>query len=171
MAQQVEIIRKATFVVQSSEVDTYGNLMVTDKGGETHKIGEKRPHLFDTFQPDIAVEVGYANTSFKDKEGNTIEYIATAVKVEGALSPPVKTTTAPVPEHEDVPAPPKPIAPQAIGMMTKEIGDMMRAGLLTKIFGVEAAANLVTWYRGEATGITRIAFDGAKYPKLDKETK
>ena len=87
MAEQ--IVRKEVFVVESSELDGYGNLIVIDKGANSHKIGVKRPHLFDVFQPDTAVEVGYA--TYRDRE-----YIADAVKVEGEL-PTEKAN--PVPEH------------------------------------------------------------------------
>ncbi|KKL56342.1 hypothetical protein LCGC14_2246370 [marine sediment metagenome] len=54
----------------------------------------------------------------------------------------------------------------ARGMSVKEIGDMMRAGLLSKIFGETVARSLTVWYRGELLGITKINYDGKDLPKI-----
>lgn len=62
-------------------------------------------------------------------------------------------------------------APQAVGMLTKEIGDMIRADKLIPIFGKETAIELVGWYREQTLGITRIPFDGAKLPQFSKVEK
>ena len=48
------------------------------------------------------------------------------------------------------------IAPQAIGMMTKEIGDMIRAGKLSDIFDARDVPELITWYRRQVIFITQI---------------
>ena len=54
----------------------------------------------------------------------------------------------------------------ARGMSVKELGDMMRAGLLSKIFGETIARALTVWYRGEILGITKVSFDGKDLPKI-----
>ncbi len=59
------------------------------------------------------------------------------------------------------------IAPQAIGMCTKEIGDMIRAKYLNTIFGDEAQKELIKWYRSQVLGITRIPYDGSKLPTFE----
>lgn len=58
------------------------------------------------------------------------------------------------------------IAPQAVGMITKEIGDHIRAGTLSTIFGAKIANSLLVWYRGQTLGITQIDFDGKDLPKF-----
>lgn len=62
---------------------------------------------------------------------------------------------------------PREINGQAIGMTTKEIGDMMRANILSAIFGKIIAASLTTWYRSKILAITRIAHDGKDLPKFE----
>ena len=57
--------------------------------------------------------------------------------------------------------------PHAVGMMTKEIGDMIRAKYLVSIYGQEASNELIKWYRSQGLGITRITFDGDKLPKFE----
>ena len=54
--------------------------------------------------------------------------------------------------------------PQAVGMMTKELGDMIRSSSLVKVFGVKIAVELVSWYRSQTFGITRINYDGKDLP-------
>ena len=60
-----------------------------------------------------------------------------------------------------------PPAPQAVGMITKEIGDMIRAKYLTAIFGDETQKELLKWYRSQTLSITRISFDESKLPKFE----
>ena len=50
MAEQDTVI-----VVATTEIDEYGNLIVTDKGGGKTKIGKKREYLFPIFQQGKAV--------------------------------------------------------------------------------------------------------------------
>jgi len=79
MAYKIEITKRAKFTVESSEVDSYGNLIVTSKKGNTYKIGGKREPLFSTFQPDVEVIIGYAMY-------NNREYIAEATQAEQVVS-------------------------------------------------------------------------------------
>ena len=69
------------------------------------------------------------------------------------------------------PREPTPLAPtpQAVGMTTKELGDMIRASKLSEIFGGTISVELIKWYRGQILGTTRIEFDGAKLPQYGKK--
>ena len=64
--------------------------------------------------------------------------------------------------------PQEPPNPQAVGMITKEIGDMIRAERLNGLFGHDIAVELIKWYRHQTLGITRVPFDGEKLPKFEK---
>ena len=75
---------------------------------------------------------------------------------------PVKPEPVPRQPGEDLPPP----APQAVGMMTKEIGDMIRTKMLAVIYGAKIANELTKWYRGQTLGITRIAYDGKDLPSF-----
>ncbi len=119
--KQNPIIRTEIFVVDHSETNNYGNLIVTPKedGGvttKTYKVGNKRSSLFDVFQPDTAVEVGYS-------EYMNREYIASARQVKDAIpDKPVKLPEpAPRIVESSIPKPePKPeIAPQPVGKFYK----------------------------------------------------
>ena len=100
----------------------------------------------------------------KDNKWNIADIIPAS---EQPLPPAVKPET-----HHEEGKPPekilpaKEVAPQAIGMMTKEIGDMIRANKLTTIFGKENAEELIKWYRSQTFGITKASFDGSKLPKF-----
>ena len=82
-------------------------------------------------------------------------------------------TTSPVVDEKPPMTHPAVISPQtpgegaARGMSVKELGDMMRAGLLTKIFGEPVARSLTVWYRGEILAITKISVDGKDLPKFE----
>ena len=77
----------------------------------------------------------------------------------------VKTVEVPLTELPPKPTPQPPPAPQAVGMMTKEIGDMIRAHELVNVFGNKIAVELVKWYRSQALGISRVDFDGKDLPE------
>jgi hypothetical protein len=81
---QVEITRKQIIVVDHSEIDQYGNLIVTDKEGEPHKISAKRSQLGEFIIPGRAVEFQFAEYMNK-------EYIANAVLVETPIPQPTPT--------------------------------------------------------------------------------
>ena len=57
--------------------------------------------------------------------------------------------------------------PQAVGMITKEIGDMIRAERLNGLFGHDTAVELIKWYRSQTLGITRVPYDGKTLPKFE----
>ena len=90
----------------------------------------------------------------------------------GDSLPAPKSDKAVLPEHQkeiDKAQEPPPPAPQAVGMITKEIGDMIRAKMLTVIFGKKIATALTVWYRSQTLGITRIEFDGKDLPTFQAE--
>ena len=70
-AQKPQITRYEVFTVSEATKNNYGDLIVTDTQGNEHKIGNKRSHLFELFQPGAEVKVGYA--IYMEKE-----YIASA---------------------------------------------------------------------------------------------
>jgi len=89
----------------------------------------------------------------------------------GDSLPPPKSDKAVLPEHQkeiDRAQESPPPAPQAVGMITKEIGDMVRTKYLKPLFGDEAYIELIKWYRGQVLAITRVPFDGAKLPTFGK---
>ena len=141
--------------VASHKNNSYGDLLFIDSLGKEYKIGNKRPQFFGAIIDGRAVKLGYA--IYKGKE-----YIATAELYDGQVKLP---QTEPI--HTAVKPETQP-APQAVGMMTKEIGDHIRAGTLSKFLDVETANNILAWYRGQMLGITKVAFDGAKQPKYKK---
>ena len=96
----------------------------------------------------------------KDKDGKTVGWCNEDAKEVAKLEQQSKPDVPPQP-GEELPAP----APQAVGMMTKEIGDMMRADRLKAIFGPKITVELIKWYRSQALGITRIPFESKDLPE------
>lgn len=158
-------------VVLSGETryDDYGNFWFKDKEGKERKIGTKREDFEELCtrvenNPNRAVTLKFDHYMNKP-------YI---VGVE-LLDKQIQVDEAKITEQQKEPmvvetTPIKPtIAPQAIGMTTKELGDMIRANKLREIFGLEASVELVKWYRGQILGTTGIPFDGSKLPSFKKE--
>ena len=83
----------------------------------------------------------------------------------GTTEVPAELAHAGATETTPQPTPQPPPNPQAVGMMTKEIGDMIRAHELVKVFGDKIAIELVKWYRSQALGISRVDFDGKDLPE------
>ncbi len=137
------IIRTEVVVVESMDYDKYGNLLFKDKEGRDHKLGEKRIHLADQIVEGRAVELGYAEYMNK-------EYIADCKLVETQLPPPEKPKKieSSIPKTEHKPEAKHEIAPQAIGMTTKEVGDLIRAKMLTEVFK-ETAPKANAWYKSQ----------------------
>lgn len=84
-----KIIRREKFVVDHTETNDYGDLMVTSKLGNEYKVKQKRNQLFAIFQPDIEVVVGFA--SYMDRE-----YIATATPSQQIISTETPIESEPV---------------------------------------------------------------------------
>lgn len=139
-------------VVQSTEQkaiakgDNAGNmyLAVTDKDGKKFNIFNTA--FFGLFQDGFAVKlIGEQSGQYFNVSG--VEPVKDAEVIQKVKEAPVE------------------IAPQAIGMMTKEIGDHIRAGTLTSVFGKKIGVELVKWYRGQALGISQVPFDGKDLPE------
>lgn len=124
----------------------------------------------------VGVAIKFTMMDFTKPDGVKIPFVSDIETVGGGLAPPVKPEM--LPEHKEEiaeavasvagspPAKEQPPNPQAVGMITKEIGDMIRAKYLVPIFGDEASQELIKWYRSQTLGITRIPFDGNKLPKF-----
>jgi len=116
---------KTVIVVGRTEVNGYGDLLVTCKDGNVIKIAKKREHLHKLFQQDKAVELDWQNYNNKD-------YVSDARLVEGALPPPTKPPTDMNPPQAAKPE--EVISGQERGMCLKEIGEGIRSGQLEKDF-------------------------------------
>jgi len=142
------------------EAGDYGDYMrvagVDDNGKEvTKNIGEKFKNKWALLQENATVNIKMVQ---RDKKWYVDGIEPIEIEVDGTK----------ITEQQVKPSEPKvAIAPQAIGMCTKEIGDMIRAKYLKPVFGDEASIALIKWYRGQIFGITRVNFDGAKLPQLE----
>jgi hypothetical protein len=155
MPKEPTIVAQKVVIPTSREVNQYGDLIFFDGNGTQHKIGNKRPQVFESIVIGKAVELYYAQYMER-------QYICGAKLVEGQL--PEAQEPQILPEHKaeidraveashsDMP----PVAPQAIGMTTKEIGDMIRASIKDKdsygayliaVFGQDKAKQIVAWYQ------------------------
>lgn len=75
-----KIIKEEVVVVDSFEIDDFGNLIFYDKSENKHKISFKREHLFGLIESDRAVNLFYAK--YMDKV-----YIADVKPVGAPTSP------------------------------------------------------------------------------------
>ena len=107
----------------------------------------------------------------KDNKWAIADIIPIGEQIHAAEPPP--PPEAPKPEGSETQraswGPPKTIPGQQIGMTVKEVGDMIRSKSLVSTFGLDAANELLTWYRGQIIGTTGIVFDGEKFPKYKGE--
>ncbi len=157
-------------VIDKVEDDSYDGKefkKVTLKDGQVLKVKQGREGSlkakWDLLQWGVAIKFTMAQYLGKD-------FVKDIASVEGALPPPAEPKI--LPEHQEAidksrQEVRKEIAPQAIGMMTKEIGDMIRAKYLVPIFGKDVGNELIKWYRGQALGITQIPFDGKDLPTFE----
>jgi hypothetical protein len=120
----MELTNKDTIItVGVTEVDQYGNLLVTPKGGgDKVKIGSKRAHLHPLFQQGKALILHW-------EIYNNRPYVSDAKWVEGEL-PEAREPIEPEPVKDE----PKieKYAPQELGMWWKELGECIRTGQLEK---------------------------------------
>lgn len=143
-------------------------LQLTDENGKKHNIfglTAQWPICLVGYQ----IELGYQD----DDRTKNVEYIRPGQSMPESVKPEVVESTMPPQEEiEQAKASQVTPAPQAVGMVTKEIGDMIRSKYLKPIFGDDAYLELIKWYRSQVLGITRINFDGAKLPDFKtKENK
>jgi len=92
---EVEIIREEIFVVDRCEVNSYGDLLVTDQQGNEHKVNNKHQSIHKMFENGKAVKVGYGKYMNR-------EFIHTAVQVADEIdrqapkkAQPIATVTRP----------------------------------------------------------------------------
>ncbi len=104
--RETQIVRTETIIADICEKNQYGDLVVTDKAGNDHKIGNKRAVLFDQFIPGRATEVGYATYMNRD-------YIATA-KLVDIGSQPVTRKTMPATKQTETPPESTTLAEEAV---------------------------------------------------------
>ena len=83
------IIRREQITVAYAQQNQYGDLIVKTKAGNELKVGKKRQHLFNIFQPGIEVIVGFS--SYMNKE-----YINEAAQASQVVS-----TDTPVKKESD----------------------------------------------------------------------
>lgn len=148
----------------------------TKNGAEYRKITgatgdgkETTKSIFDNLQDKWGLLKEGATLNFKMVKKGQFWNVEDINPVE---LPPPQPHDGVLPEHQDeidkARTSVTPPAPQAVGMMTKETGDMIRAGMLESVFGKETAVELTKWYRGQALGITRIPYNGKDLPKEAK---
>ena len=147
--------------------DQYGNFWFKDKAGEEHKVGAKNRKKDELVRvvvgsPNCAVKLIF--DTVKGKDGKDYDYISGIELLELKVDETKITEQQVKPQSRETASEP---APQAVGMCTKEMGDMIRAKYLKPLFGDEAYLELIKWYRGQILSITRIPYDGTKLPKFD----
>ena len=87
---EVKITRQEIIVVDEVSNNSYGDLVFTDKAGNSYKVGKNRAQYFkDIIFPDVAVQLNYAPNPHRQGE----EYISSAVQVEGELPQPTEKPT------------------------------------------------------------------------------
>ena len=177
MAEEDKIIVIGT--IEDDEFDHKPFKKVTDIDGGVWKIkqgrGGKLKEKWPLLEEGSAIKLIFGE--FTNASGVKFPFVEDFELVKDGL-PPSTTPMPPVAVVNDT-TPKTPPAPQAVGMTTKEIGDMIRKGaeaggvtaILSTIFGKETALELVRWYRSQILGTTRILFDGAKLPQFKVEDK
>ncbi len=142
------IVKYLKFIVDVTNQNDYGDLIVDSKGGMQYKISNKRAHLFGIFKPGAEVVVGYA--SYMNKDYIAVAHLASQFPAGNTVEEefPPKTTVAESDKHvspifggvstnENKEAIQAKVQPQERGMWWKELGEMLRAGEIdkTKPFG------------------------------------
>ena len=132
------------------------------KGWKIQWQDDKYDNIFDESWLPILDEAQKTNrlVAFKKEKNQAGYWNIVSLELATETPEPVKPASTHTPTDKPEPA------PQAVGMTTKEIGDMIRAGKLKEIFGFEIAVDLIKWYRGQILATTRINFDGEKLPQF-----
>ena len=118
-----KIIKYLKFTVASSGKNDYGDLIVTSKYGCDYKISNKRSALFDIFQPETAVIVGYS--TYMNKDYIAVAHLAdqfpacTTFELE---TPPVKPQPTPVSQATESKSSPTPTP--ALSEVAKEVNKL-----------------------------------------------
>jgi len=142
---------------------------VTDSGQETTKS------IFDNLKDKWPLLQEHATLELKlEKKGQFWNVIGLNKVLQ--QEPPIEAMEETSAVNPDAPHPPPPLpAPArsysdgaAIGMVTNRIGAHIDNNTLEIVFGKKIGAELMTWYRGQILGISRIPFDGKDLPKFGK---
>ena len=159
MPRDVEIIKKEVVVLggddQGPPVEDDDYLHFFDEGGSSHRIKLNRKSAVELIKnnPGKAVQLNYGSYM-----NNEFIHNVELVKTPPAVKPPTDST----PPKAEQPPP----NPQAVGMITKDLSDHIRAGTLSQVFGKKIAIELTKWYRGQVLAITRITYDGKDLPNI-----
>ena len=128
--------RTETIVVDTVSKNSFDDMVFTDKAGNERKIGSKRVSFFECIKPGAAVLLSYAF-------GHGKEYIYSAVSIEGSLPEP--TQVAP-PTPPAMQAKPESKSSPEIGLAYKELGEMIRAGIIKKDTPEGKACHIEYWH-------------------------
>ncbi len=125
----------------------------------------------------VGVAIKFTMKDYTTGEGVKIPFVFDIETVESTLSEEGVTPELPAEQQaivdealaQSVPTiPVKEPAPQAVGMTTKEIGNLIISKDINWIFGKKIALKLAEWYRGQILATTRIVYDGKDLPKFDE---
>ena len=138
------IIKRVKITVESSDTNQYGDLIVHSKEGQDYKVSNKRTQLFDVFQPDAEVVIGFA--SYMNKE-----YVAEATAAEQIVS-----TDTPVQKEKDH------LVKEATKIAKMTPDDWAEKDRITRISierqtALKEAVNLASLHPEQATGEKVIA--------------
>jgi len=151
--RQQPITRTAVVTVATIEKDQYGNLKFTDTEGGNHKLGVKRPHLFDQVIVGRAVKLGYSVF-------NNNEYISQAGLFDGQPDPPKDDEIWGDPVLIPPPALVKQGSSPEVGMCWNNVGNRIGDGSIDRDYP-KSATKIKGQYYKYIFGVTGI--------KLEKE--
>jgi len=151
-----------TIVESSIKSGAKGNyLLVTDHEGVKFSCFQEHKGLWGSLYVNAVVTVSYEEVG---KYKNIMGVLPMGEQIQVNEAEITKQQVKPISQpKETIQAP----APQAVGMCTKEIGDMIRSKYLKPLFGEAAYFELIKWYRGQVLSITRIPYDGSKLPNFE----
>ena len=176
-------------VITSVEDDFYGEKdfkKVTLGTGQVLKVKHGREDVLKKKWGllEVGKAIKFTMQDYTKTDGVKIPFVADIETVESQLPPP-KEPEPLLEEHQEViekvvgeATPVKEPAPQAVGMITNNITNMIIAGvnsgkganaIMKAVFGEETSIELVRWWRGQFLGITKVQFDGAKLPDFHKK--
>ena len=165
------------WAIKSREEKTASNgnkyLQVTIAGddGKDHKQNFYEQGMWAVFKDN-----DYVKVELDKPEGESRWKVMSAVSAKDAM-PQEGGSVEMLPQHEAevrealgvIPAQSaeKVIPPQAVGMTTKEVGDMIRAKFIKTIFGDKIGCELIRWYRIQILGNSRLIHDPKDLPDLE----
>ena len=151
-------------MVETITITKRGNIRVAQKSKRSYfMVNDDKGREFVCFNQgafnEMPVGTGVVvEITERDGQTSTIDLIKEAEKPE-----------APTSTQVEKPKTDKFGEGQREGMWWKELGEIIRADQMVKMFGKENAIAIIKAYRAELLGATRIPFDGAKLPQWKKE--